>query len=173
MNRMNASKPLVAAFALALVAAPSGAIAAGGHGHGRGPMHGPNPRVDRIVGMWQTEVKLFPCEGGPDIASFLALGSFHAGGTLDNTDETPVTSRGPGTGIWKNEGHGQYRARMQFMRYNADGSYDGIQDITRTLRMRHSGRQMDETVVARVLNPDGSLRVTVCGEGTNWRVGLD
>jgi hypothetical protein len=169
---MNASSTLLATLVLALAGAPAGAAGAmGRHGHDRGPH--PHPRLDRIVGLWTTEVTLYPCGGGPTIAAFEALGSFHAGGTLDNTDETPVTSRGPGTGIWENVGHGRYRARMQFMRYNPDGSFDGIQDISRTLLMRHDGQQMDESVVARVLNADGSLRVQVCGDGTDWRVDFD
>ncbi len=134
--------------------------------------------VNRIVGQWQSQVTIGPCAGGPK-STFLALGAFNIGGTLGfSSTAIPPSGAGPTFGTWdytydRATRTLQYRARMQFFRYKPDGSYDGVQDIHRTITLSRDAQQMDETVVADVLNQDGSLRVELCGTGTGQRVGID
>ena len=134
--------------------------------------------ASRIVGHWQSQITIGPCAGGPT-SSFLALGTFDAGGTMGFTSTAiPPSGAGPTFGSWDyaydRASHTlHYRARMQFFRYKPDGSYDGLQDIHRTITLSRDAQQMDETVVAYVLNPDGSLRVALCGAGTGQRIAID
>lgn len=132
----------------------------------------------RLVGEWLGEITIGPCAGGPK-TTFAVLGTFNAGGTLGYTNASiPPTAAGPTFGTWDyvydRASHGlRYRARMQFYRYRPDGSIDGVQDIHRTITLDSDARQMFETVVADVLNADGSLRVRLCGGGSSQRVAID
>jgi hypothetical protein len=121
--------------------------------------------ANRIVGLWHVAVSVGPCAGGP-VNSFFALNTFHAGGT--NT--FAPGSRGPGMGVWSHQGRGKYQTRFQFPRYLSNGSYDGLQDVRATLELDRSGRHYTNTIYARVLNPDESLRVELCGSAVGERV---
>ncbi|HET7612059.1 MAG TPA: hypothetical protein VFK29_09765 [Rhodanobacteraceae bacterium] len=128
--------------------------------------------ADRIVGLWHVAVTLGPCAGGPT-HSFIALNTFHAGGTLSSTDNSPPPANGPAQGIWQYLGHGEYQTHMQFYRFLPDGTYDGLQDIYQDTVVDWRGQTYVTTIDARVLNTDGSLRAEVCGTGQGTRVPMD
>lgn len=135
-----------------------------------------NPAT-RIVGLWQSRITVGPCSGGP-ATSFTALGNFQAGGTLGYTNTMPPPGVSPTFGSWKYVNNAaprnrRYQARMQFYRFKPDGSFDGVQDIHRTIILSANGQRMDETVLAYVRNVDGSLRVQLCGSGTGERINID
>jgi hypothetical protein len=128
------------------------------------------PPGERIIGLWSSEVDLGPCAGGPRFQG-RGLNNFHAGGTLTEVGSPPPSTRGPSLGVWSfNRGNQRFEARMQFIRYLPDGSFDGITDIHRELRLSFDASQYTDEIVARLLNPDGSLRVELCGTATGTRV---
>ena len=128
------------------------------------------PPPDAIVGLWDTHVTAGPCPAGPIVFRGRGLNVFHAGGTISATNNLPPFANGPTYGVWHSLGHGQYSVRMQFYRYLPDGTFDGIQDIRRTLLISADHQRTQETTFVRVLNPDDSLRTTLCGAATAQRV---
>ena len=70
-------------------------------------------------------------------------------------------------------GQGLYKARFQFFRYLPDGSYDGVSDIRLDMSLAASASQLTQDVRGYNLNPDGSLRVELCGTAVGERVGVE
>lgn len=129
--------------------------------------------ANRIVGLWNAQVQLSPCSGGPSF-QIRSINAFNLGGTLVDTAAGPPTSRGPGFGAWiYNHRDRTYSARMHFFRYMPDGSFDGTSDVRREISLSDDGMQASEAIVARNLNPDGTLRVELCGTATGTRVPID
>ena len=128
--------------------------------------------ANRIVGLWSVEVSIGPC-GTPANRNFIALNTFHAGGTLSDSNTLPGSLRSPGHGAWRYIGGGMYEGRMQFYRFLPDGSYDGLQDVFNTLELHRGGNRYESAVRARVLNTDGSVRVELCGVAVGTRVRID
>lgn len=128
--------------------------------------------ANRIVGLWQVEVTLAPCAGGP-AQTRIAYNIYHAGGTLSDTNADPPTARGPGQGIWQYQGHRQYKTRFQFYRYLPDGSYNGITDVQTDVYLDAQSTQYSQTVYARNLGPNGNLQVELCGSAVGERVDID
>lgn len=128
--------------------------------------------ANRIVGLWQMRVSVAPCTGGPS-RNFIAYNTFHGGGTMSDTNAAPPSTRGPGQGVWRYMGQGLYKARFQFFRYLPDGSYDGVSDIHLGVSLAANDSQLTQDVRGHNLNPDGSLRVELCGTAVGERVGVD
>ncbi len=126
--------------------------------------------INRIVGLWSSRIEIGPCAGGPR-STLRGMNQFHLGGTLTETGSPPPSTRGPGYGVWRwNRNTQRYDARMQFLRYLPDGSFDGVTDIHRQIRLSFDGNGFEDEIVARLLNPDDSLRVELCGRATASRV---
>jgi hypothetical protein len=128
------------------------------------------PFSERIIGLWSSTIDIGPCAGGPRM-QLSGLNQFHAGGTLTESGSPPPGTRGPGLGVWRfNRSSNRFDARMQFIRYLPDGSFDGFTDIHRDIRLGFGGHEYTDEIVARLLNTDGSVRVELCGTATGTRV---
>lgn len=127
--------------------------------------------VNRIVGLWDVSMTIGPCQGGPT-QTFKALNTYHAGGTLTDRNTFAPGARASGQGVWSHQGNGQYKSRFQFYRFLPDGSFDGVQDIRTTMILNRLATEYTNTVRAKVLNADGSVRVELCGSGSARRVAL-
>lgn len=128
--------------------------------------------VHRIVGLWHANMTVAPCLGGP-ARTFFGMETFHAGGTMSNTNQHPGSSRGPGQGIWKYDGGRRYRFEYHFVRYLPDGSFDGLTEIHNDLVLNAAATTYNGTVYSRILNLDGSLRAEMCGTVAGVRNELD
>lgn len=136
------------------------------------PTYLPPLGADRIVGTWHLAISFAPCAGGPGV-SIQSLNTFHSGGTLTSTDNTPPPANGPAQGIWQYLGHGKYRSHMQFYRFGPDNSFDGLADIYQDITLDWRGTAYTSTILSRVLNTDGSVRVELCGSATASRLPMD
>lgn len=126
--------------------------------------------TNRIVGLWSSRIEIGPCAGGPR-QQLRGMNQFHLGGTLTETGSPPPSTRGPGYGAWRfNRATQRYEARMQFLRYLPDGSFDGVSDVHRQIRLSADGNVFVDEIVARLLNPDDTLRVELCGTAQAQRV---
>jgi hypothetical protein len=165
---MNIRRTLVGIAALSICVSSAHAVGASPAGSlqtGAYPV-----AANRIVGLWDTQVAAGPCDGGPTTFAGRGLNVFHAGGTLSATNNLPPTANGPTYGTWAYQGHGAYQAHMQFFRFLPGGSFDGVQDIQRTMSLSSDGQHTTETLYVRVLNPDDSLRTELCGTATADRI---
>ena len=134
------------------------------------------PRVpgNRIVGWWHHTGTLARCDNPSVVLRALnAELLFQAGGTLVSVDTSAPTGRQTAVGIWTQTGPDRYLWRMQFNRFNPDGSFDGAQDIQADMRLDAAGVRSSHSATVRVLNPDGSLRAQVCESGPSDRVGFE
>jgi hypothetical protein len=139
---------------------------------------GPPPMpANQIVGTWEYTVQLGPCNG-PLNPPFRAIGAFHLGGTLSESNATPLTGvpspwgpsvRGPGYGAWRYDPTtGRYHAHMRFYWF-VNGVLHGHQQIDRELTMV-SDTLMTGTITAERHFVDGTPPVPICGieEGARW-----
>lgn len=162
------------AVSLALLAAPAAALAGP---PGAAPANSsetgalPVP-ANRIVGLWATEVTIGPCQGGPTM-TIHGTSLFNAGGTMGETNTSAPTGRSHSQGIWRFLGWNQYQTRFRFYVFQPDGSYDGVQEVRTTTYLNARATQYDATVNARFLNPDGSVRVQLCGSARGNRIGFN
>ena len=132
--------------------------------------------ANRIAGYWHVEVTAGPCGG--TMNTFLGLNTFHAGGTLSDTNTFAPASRGPGMGVWEYLGRGPqgvylYKNHFQFARFLPDGSFDGLQDIYNDITLQPDGMSWTGITHAFALNPDGSVRAEICGTGLANRIPID
>lgn len=167
----------ILATTLLALAAAGPVLATGIEGEGEGEGVEKNGLAssfaNRIVGAWRVNVALGPCTGGPATISFTALNTFHAGGTLSDSNARPGTERSPGHGVWEHSGRGLYETRFQFFRFLPTGALDGVQDIRQTVALDARGRSYETTIRARVLNVDGSQRAELCGTASGQRIAVD
>jgi hypothetical protein len=159
-----------ALIALALTAACGQALATPPVAFWQGNL--PPLGENRIVGLWQAALTLAPCSGGP--ATLIhALNTFHAGGTLNSTDNAPQPSNGPAQGIWEYRGHGSYVLHVQFFTFLPDGTSSGLADVHQELTLDPAGSAYASVLCARVLVPHGTPVVELCGNAQGKRVPLD
>ena len=132
-----------------------------------------NAKANRIVGLWTARVDVGPCAGGPR-RQLRSQNLFNAGGTLNDVGSVPPTERSVGFGLWAfDPSEETYSIRMQFYRFLPTGEFDGVNDIRRESILSADGNSATEAVSVRVLNPDGTLRVELCGTSNATRVPLD
>ena len=129
--------------------------------------------ANRIVGHWTSDVALGSCQGGPAFVRFVGFTTYHAGGTLSDTNNTPSALRSPGHGSWKYLGDNSYATRFQIFRFLPSGQYDGYADIRTTTVLAADGETAETEVHARNFNPDGSFRGELCGVADGNRVSID
>lgn len=129
--------------------------------------------ANRLVGAWRVNVSLGPCGSNQTTITFTAFNTFHAGGTLSDSNARPGSERSPGHGVWTFHGRGLYESRFQFFRFQPNGALDGVQDIRQDVVLDPRGRSYESTVRARVLNVDGSLRAELCGTSLGQRIAIE
>lgn len=126
-------------------------------------------RAAALEGAWDSVVTLTDCQGGT-LAVFRAYVMFNAGGTLNSTDNTPPTRHGPGLGTWERLGGHSYSAPFQFFNFNPDGSFAGVQKISRTVTLSTDGNSYTSVVAFESYDPDGNLIFSGCGSENATRL---
>ena len=125
----------------------------------------------RLIGVWRNEVSIAPCAGGTP-TTVVNYNTFHGGGTSTEFNLSAPSSRSIGSGQWRAYGDGVFDVHFQFARFTPTGTFDGMQDVQAAIDVDARGRRSTGVVRARVLNPDGSLRVELCGTLLGTRVSL-
>jgi len=125
--------------------------------------------ADAIEGTWESTITIRDCTSGAVLRSFKGMNTFHRGGTLSDTNNSPTVTRGPGMGTWKRNPGGNYTASFRFYRYNADGTLAGSQKVTRTTAMTDSSSTTG-TISAQIIDTGENVLQTLCGSETSVRV---
>lgn len=119
--------------------------------------------ANRIVGVWEFQVQTFNCTTRAPGASFRASSVFNVGGTLEDTNTRPPASRGPAFGVWTYDPQARaYLTRSRLYRYNPDGSFAGVNQVERTLKLSRDGDQATSEITVRILGPNEELLATDC-----------
>ncbi|CAM5474681.1 hypothetical protein RLIN73S_03455 [Rhodanobacter lindaniclasticus] len=127
-----------------------------------------------VVGLWHLNASLGPCNNPSVRHTFLALQTFHLGGTVTGGDTHPVSGQGVTQGVWSYDWRTRrYKVHMQFPRFVND-VYDGLQDIyIVNIDLSLHGDNLTGDVLAHMRNPDDSVRMELCGSLTGERIHVD
>jgi hypothetical protein len=128
-----------------------------------------NETADPIEGLWISQVSITNCQTGAVTRQFQAMNLFIHGGTLIDTDTQPPTTHGPAFGTWQNTGGSRYDSVFQLFRFNPDGSFAGVNKVTRTITPSADGNGFTSTVDVAVENPTGATVSSACGTETATR----
>ncbi|MDQ3495132.1 MAG: hypothetical protein M3485_06340 [Pseudomonadota bacterium] len=134
-----------------------------------------NVPANRLVGVWKVDVAIGPCSLPNPVVFFSAYGTFHAGGTLSDTNWTAPTYRGPGQGVWAYKGNGQYASRFQFFRFDqaSPAPATGFNDVRVLITLDAGGNGYSGVVNARQLDLAGNpVGPPLCGQAIGTRLGL-
>lgn len=127
--------------------------------------------ADALEGAWQSAVSVRDCASGAVLRSFNGLSVFHRGGTASATNSLPPGSTSPAYGTWRRgSADGGYTVTLRLLRFNADGSFAGAQNLTRTFTLAADGKSLAGTLSIQVLDPLENTLQTSCGVETATRV---
>jgi hypothetical protein len=161
----------VAEMAYGAAAGEDARPSAQGRGH-RGADRGHD--ADPLEGAWQSAVSLRDCGSGAVLRSFNGLSVFHRGGTASATNSLPPGSTSPAFGTWKRgNAASSYTVTLRLFRFNADASFAGAQNLTRTFALAADGKSLAGTLSVQVLDPVENILQTSCGTETATRVAVN
>ena len=122
----------------------------------------------RIEGVWEAQVTRRVCATGEPTTTFLGMTSFFQGGSLMGTDSNPNP---PTThGRWEYLGGDRYLAVERFLRLNADGSFAGVQRITRNITLDPDGLHLTGVNTSEAFDVAGNLISRGCTTDVTTRV---
>jgi hypothetical protein len=129
--------------------------------------------ADALEGVWQSAVSVRDCSSGAVLRSFNGLSVFHRGGTASATNNLPPGATSPAFGTWKRgSADASYTVTLRLFRFNADGSFAGAQNLTRTFTLAADGKSLAGTLSVQVLDPMENTLQTTCGVETATRVAV-
>lgn len=122
----------------------------------------------KIEGVWEAQVTRRVCATGDPLTSFRGMTNFIRGGALIGTNSNPNP---PTTyGRWRYLGGRRYIAVERFFRLNPDGSFAGVQRITRNITLGRDGNHFTGINTSEVFDVDGNLIGTGCTTDITKRV---
>lgn len=149
-------------IALAAAAAPA-AFAATSHDDG-------GKSSAQVAGTWLTTVHLINPPPGVG-ADFQALDTFTPGHQLlvSSAQAKPGT-RTLGQGGWTYLGQRRYAASFTWFRFDATGTYVGMQRVRQTVELAQDGASYTTRDAVEILSPEGTVIVTIRATEIGQRV---
>ncbi len=124
----------------------------------------------KIEGVWEAQVTIRDCQTGDPIITFRAMVMYIRGGSLMVTGNTPPTATGPGFGRWQHLGGRHYYSTFRFFQYNPDGSFAGLQRVTRRTTLSRGGDAFTTTASGEIFDANDNLIGSGCATETAKRV---
>ncbi|MGH8174408.1 MAG: hypothetical protein ACREPX_14810 [Rhodanobacteraceae bacterium] len=125
----------------------------------------------RLEGLWDEHVTLINCSSGAPMVTFRATNLFGADGSLTAVNSNPPALSGPTLGTWwRVSRHGDFGAKMRFFRFNPDGSFAGVQQVTRALEVDPDGENLHGTVDVEIFDVNDNLIQTACATEVGVRI---
>ena len=122
----------------------------------------------KIEGVWEAQVTRRVCGTGDPIATFRGMTNFIQGGSLIGTNSNP---KPPTTyGRWQYVGKRRYVAVERFFRYSPDGSFAGVQRITRNITLSADDNHYTGINTVEIFDVDRNLIGTGCSTDDTTRV---
>lgn len=128
------------------------------------------PDANAIEGAWESAVTIKDCASGVVLRTFTGENIFHRGGTLSADNSMPVPTRGLGVGVWTQAATGAYTTKFHFLRFNADGTIAGSQNVVRTIALSADARSLTSTIAAQLIDPAGNVIAPICGSEVGTRL---
>jgi len=125
-----------------------------------------------IEGAWRTTITTLNCQTGEPIRTFPGLQTFNKGGTLAEAATGVAPSlRTPSHGVWSRvDGAQNYSFVFMHDRFNADGTYAGVQKVRGTAVLEASGGEFLAVATTEILNASGQVIATGCATWTATRI---
>lgn len=118
--------------------------------------------------MWEAQVTRRVCATGEAISTFRGMTTFIRGGALIGTNANPNP---PTTyGRWQYLGAQHDLAVERFFRYSADGSFAGVQRITRNITLDLDGMLFTGVNTSQAFDVEGNLIGSGCTTDVTARV---
>jgi hypothetical protein len=129
--------------------------------------------ADVIEGVWDATVTNKDCTSGAVLGQpFKALIVFRRAGTVDVDTAPGRTLRGNIYGTWKHGADTAYTANVVHQRFNADGTYAGMNKIQRALTLSADTNAFTGTLAVQVLDTTGTVVGQACPTETAVRMSL-
>ena len=124
-----------------------------------------------LDGLWDEHVTLINCASGTPLVTFRATNLFIADGSLVAVNSNPSLLQGATLGTWwRVSRHGAFGAKMRFFRFNPDGSFAGVQQMTRAITVEPDGMTLTGTVSVEIFDVNDNLIQTACATEAGSRV---
>lgn len=122
----------------------------------------------RLEGVWDSQVTQRVCQTGAPITTFRGMTMFIRGGSSSGTNSNlnPPTAFGG----WRYLGGRRYIATSRFFRFNPDGSFAGVQRLTRNITLSREGDHLTGTVSIEIFDVNDNLIGTGCATEITRRV---
>jgi hypothetical protein len=132
---------------------------AGGQGRGR------------LVGTWDTEVRIKNCVTGTVENRFASIGSFNQGGTtIGSTSGIPQAGRTPEHGIWRHLFGNTYLFKFKSFTFNAPGPATGYAVVEHIVELDSSGDTYYSSGTAKFYLMNGAPAGQGCSEADGTRM---
>jgi len=118
--------------------------------------------------VWEAQVTLRNCQSGEAVGTLRGMTTFLRGGALVGTNANPNPPIS--FGKWQYLGGRRYSSVERFFRYNPDGSFAGVQRITRNFTLSRGGDRLTGTVSVEIFDANDILIATGCATETTRRV---
>ncbi len=128
-----------------------------------------NAKSNRIVGLWDVEVAVANCAGGPAFASFPAMHKYELGGTGQIVPASNPALLSAHMMVWTHLGGNDYLGRFKMFRYDAAGNTIGWTVVTNEVSIDEDATEYSGSGMAEVFDKDGNLLMASCPSFTGTR----
>lgn len=135
------------------------------------PASGQNRKGRRIEGTWRIRTTLRNCQTGAELRTFPGLNTFLPGGEMIATGAPSSPALlSTGHGVWEHNGGRSFTNTVVFFRFNPDGTYAGIQKITRHIELGDNSDEFTTNDSVEFFDSGDNLISTGCVTGTGQRL---
>lgn len=135
------------------------------------PASGQNGKGRRIEGTWRVQITARNCQTGAEIRTFPGKNTFLAGGSMIATgSNTSPAFQSTGHGVWEHTGGRSFVNTVEFFLFRPDGSYAGIQKLTRSIELDPNFDEFNSTDSFEIIDPTGNVVGTGCATGVGQRM---
>ena len=125
----------------------------------------------RLVGTWDTVVRIKNCTTGNVDNTFASIGSFNQGGTtIGSTSGMPQSARTPEHGIWRHVSGNTYLFKFKSFSFNAPGPATGYAVVEHTIELDNSGDTYFSSGIAKFYLMNGTQVGQGCSEADGTRM---
>lgn len=125
----------------------------------------------RLVGTWDTVVRIKDCTTGNVLNTFASIGSFNQGGTsIGSTSGLPQAGRTPEHGIWRHVSGNTYAFKFKTFTFNPMGVAVSYAVIEHTLELDNSGDTYFSDGTAKFYLLNGTQVGQGCSEADGTRM---
>ncbi|HUR99441.1 MAG TPA: hypothetical protein VMZ26_15355 [Pyrinomonadaceae bacterium] len=125
----------------------------------------------RLVGTWDTVVRIKDCATGNVLNTFASIGSFNQGGTsIGSTSGQPQAGRTPEHGIWRHLSGNSYLFKFKSFNFNAAGQPVSYAVVQHTVDLDNSGDTYYSSGTAAFYLMNGTPVGSACSDADGTRM---